>query len=264
MKGGDEMQIERVNENQIRCTLTKEDLESRNINIAELAYGSDNARRLFNDMMRQASAEVGFELDDIPIMIEAVPINAENLVLIITKVDFPDELDTRFSHFSPSNRSVDHTFSNQPGGSEGADAILDLYKRLIEGASKDSESFIPLKDAISSGFTGKNTKASSPGDAHSITKLFRFKKLDDIIRVAQILNGFYSGQNTLYKNPVNDEYELLVAGTGTSPEDFNKVCNILSEYGTPAKNPGHVIAMFDEHNRTIRRDDALGFFARLA
>ena len=115
MKGGDEMQIERVNENQIRCTLTKEDLESRNINIAELAYGSDNARRLFNDMMRQASAEVGFELDDIPIMIEAVPINAENLVLIITKVDFPDELDTRFSHFSPSNRSVDHTFSNQPG-----------------------------------------------------------------------------------------------------------------------------------------------------
>ena len=32
------MKIEKVNDNQIRCTLTREDLEDRHIKISELAY----------------------------------------------------------------------------------------------------------------------------------------------------------------------------------------------------------------------------------
>ena len=46
------MKIEKINENQIRCTLTKEDLDSHQIRISELAYGTEKAKRLFRDMMR--------------------------------------------------------------------------------------------------------------------------------------------------------------------------------------------------------------------
>ena len=35
------MKIEKVNENQIRCTLTREDLASRELKISELAYGTE-------------------------------------------------------------------------------------------------------------------------------------------------------------------------------------------------------------------------------
>ena len=55
------MKIERVNENQIRCTLNQADLASRQLKISELAYGSEKAKELFRDMMQQASYEVGFE-----------------------------------------------------------------------------------------------------------------------------------------------------------------------------------------------------------
>ena len=41
------MTIERINENQIRCTLTKEDLYSRQLKISELAYGSEKVKELF-------------------------------------------------------------------------------------------------------------------------------------------------------------------------------------------------------------------------
>ena len=44
------MKIERINENQIRCTLTSFDLSSRNLNLGELAYGSEKARGLFREM----------------------------------------------------------------------------------------------------------------------------------------------------------------------------------------------------------------------
>lgn len=90
------MKIEKINENQIRCTLTKHDLADRELKISELAYGSEKAKTLFRDMMEQASYECGFEADDIPLMIEAVPISAECIVLTITKVEDPEELDTRF------------------------------------------------------------------------------------------------------------------------------------------------------------------------
>ena len=49
------MKIEKINENQIRCTLTKADLEDRQIRLSELAYGTEKAKSLFRDMMQQAT-----------------------------------------------------------------------------------------------------------------------------------------------------------------------------------------------------------------
>ena len=103
------MKIEKVNENQIRCTLTREDLADRQIKLSELAYGSDKAKSLFRDMMQQASNEFGFEANDIPLMVEAIPISAESIILVITKVEYPEELDTRFSKFSEEDEAPDDT-----------------------------------------------------------------------------------------------------------------------------------------------------------
>ena len=52
------MKIEKINENQIRCTLTREDLESHQVNLKELAYGSEKAKKLFRDMMQQAQIQL--------------------------------------------------------------------------------------------------------------------------------------------------------------------------------------------------------------
>ena len=88
------MKIEKMNDHQIRCTLTSEDLATRNIKLSELAYGSEKTRALFRDMMQQAAMDFGFEAEDIPLMVEAIPLSSEKIVVIITKVESPDELDT--------------------------------------------------------------------------------------------------------------------------------------------------------------------------
>ena len=44
------MKIEKVNDHQIRCTLTKADLADRELKISELAYGTEKAKNLFRDM----------------------------------------------------------------------------------------------------------------------------------------------------------------------------------------------------------------------
>ena len=53
------MKIEKVSDNQIRCTLNRADLEERQLNLRELAYGTDKARMLFREMMSRACRECG-------------------------------------------------------------------------------------------------------------------------------------------------------------------------------------------------------------
>ena len=96
------MKIEKISNSQIRCILTGEDLASRQLRLSELAYGSEKARALFRDMMEQAAIQCGFDAENYPLMIEAIPLGSDSIVLIVTKVDNPDELDTRFSNFAPS------------------------------------------------------------------------------------------------------------------------------------------------------------------
>ena len=93
------MKIEKISENQIRCTLTKEDLADRNIKISELAYGTGKTRELFQDMMQQANDDFGFEVNDIPLMVEAIPLSPESIILVITKVDDPEETEEHLSKF---------------------------------------------------------------------------------------------------------------------------------------------------------------------
>ena len=129
------MKIEKVNDNQIRCTLTKEDLADRQLKLSELAYGTEKAKVLFRDMMQQAAYEFGFEAEDIPLMIEAIPLSADTIILIITKVEYPEEIDTRFSKFSEGDESDFDSYSQEDGSGvalEGADDILGLYRKMQE------------------------------------------------------------------------------------------------------------------------------------
>ena len=131
MRKDNNMKIEKVNDNQIRCTLTREDLEDRHIKISELAYGSAKAKSLFKDMVEQANYEFGFETNDIPLMVEAIPLPSESIVLIITKVEYPDELDTRFSKFSEADDDfTDLGNAGQPPVIKGAADILELFERI--------------------------------------------------------------------------------------------------------------------------------------
>ena len=38
------MKIEKINDNQIRCTLTRDDLNNRQLKLSELAYGTERPR----------------------------------------------------------------------------------------------------------------------------------------------------------------------------------------------------------------------------
>ena len=122
------VKIEKINDTQIRCTLTSEDLADRQLKLSELAYGSEKAKDLFRDMMLQAQDQFGFEADNVPLMIEAIPITPDSIVLIITKVEDPEELDTRFSKFAAGIDETAPSFSRNCVKDDSKSLLLPLKK----------------------------------------------------------------------------------------------------------------------------------------
>lgn len=259
------MKIEKVNEHQIRCTLTREDLANRELKISELAYGTEKAKTLFRDMMRQAAYECGFEAEDIPLMIEAIPLNSECIVLIITKVEDPEELDTRFSKFAPSVHENEDDYDEDEGAladafSDGADEVLNMLRKMSgTDLSEESTDRTPSVGARS-GQAAKVKKAPVP----QITcQLFTFASLNDVTRLAHVASVSYQGANSLYKNEKNGSYLLLVDSAGQDASSFNRICNLITEYGRPEKSVLSAKAYLEEHCEPLIRENALSSLAQI-
>ena len=257
------MKIEKINDNQIKCTLTREDLADRQLKLSELAYGTEKAKSLFRDLMLQAQEEYGFEANNMPLMIEAIPTSAESIVLIVTKVEDPEELDSRFSKFAPSMEADSEEDSQAmpfPSNLPGADDILELFQKLCEPKHKKSDekkedAATPETDSSESK-TAKSASGNKKEKPVKLIRQFQFATLDSVIEASKGLNGFFQGKNSLYKNQ-NQSYTLILHQTGTAPEDFNKVCNILSEYGTGKSSTLSREAYLQEHAEIIIADQAL-------
>ena len=265
------MKIERISENQIRCTLNKADLAEKEIMLTELAYGTDKAKELFKELMEQAAIELGFEVDNIPLMIEAIPVNPDCLILIITKVEDPDELDTRFSRFTKHleaaraySESVDYSEDYEEdeelevisqSSSTAAEGIFEALSNLTEGLS-----------ALSAKRSGKvigKPKEVAPEETKKSFRLYGFKNLDNVILSANSVKGLYDSTNTLYKNPKDNRFYLYLTRDNNTDTEFIRTCNIISEYGNKLSANYAGPSYLNEHYKIIIKANALQTLSEL-
>lgn len=238
------MKIEKVNDHQIRCTLTREDLVSRELKISELAYGTSKAKDLFREMMQQAALEFDFDAEDIPLMIEAIPLNSECIVLIVTKVEDPEELDTRFAKFAPSVSENDED--------DSADETSEL--------TSISEEVMELFDKINK-ISPEKQEDSPATPVHATQeecqRVFAFPSMNELTGLARIFGPQLCCLNSLYKNAAQKQYLLVVKQGELSTGSFGKICNTISEYGYTLKMARSGKAYMDEHYTLILADNAL-------
>lgn len=241
------MKIELISENQIRCTLTKEDLAARHIKLSELAYGTTKARLLFREMIEKASADYGFVTEDIPLMIEAIPVSSEGIVLLISKVNEPEELDTRFSEFTAYDEdALDESMLSEMDEIHPLEetSLLDFFKRLYErieqGKTEDSISSTVSEDTI----------------------VISFTDISDIIRLAKDFNGFYKGTSSLYRSP-KGILSLMLKLSDPSKENFRGLCVMASEYGKAELCLKGSESHIREHFDTIIESEALEVLASM-
>jgi adapter protein MecA 1/2 len=259
------MKIEKISERQIRCTLSKKDLVDRELRLSELAYGTDKAKELFRELMQQASCELGFEADDIPLMIEAIPVSSECLVLVVTKVDDPEELDTRFSKFT-DEASEDFDCEDEYDESFQDDGVINCFGKiedLIDTSEAEEDSFMPLPKAIGSDTFDLVDEDSKVESGEKVKRVYVFNSLEDVITVSSIVNQSFKGDSCLYKNPSTSMYYLTLEKSASAIDDFNRVCGVVSEYGQLEKTTYASFCHYEEHYSVIVAEKAVEILSQM-
>ena len=288
------MKLEKLSDTQIRCTLSKEDLSQRQLHLSELAYGSEKAKELFRDMMQQASIELGFEADNIPLMIEAIPISNDCLVLVVTKVEDPDELDTRFSRFSKIN--VDDSFDEDFSDIDDTDFEEMDFLDDEDDIDMDDE---PLPFSPSSDFDNADSDASTSSKERSAIddaldliapftqaiaqakkeamrkkkenrssvqdcQYYSFQNFSQAAQLGAFLAPFFEGESSLYKDSFSNDYYMILRKTQSENDTFHRACNIAADFGVRISASYATPAYFREHFETILEENAVEMLGELA
>lgn len=257
------MKIEKISENQLRFTLTREDLAKRQIKLSELAYGSEKARTLFREMMMQAAQDYGFEVNNIPLMVEAIPLSSDTIILIVTKVEDPEELDSRYARFSSEDNPPEE---GSQVSLSGADDILDLIAKLSaarkaaqasSGKGEKSRQGAGAKESSGSGKASGSEAEAAEDEVFRLSRFYLFHDMETVIRAARVLGAKYAGCSDLYRNQDDGNYYLIIRKEQTEAGLFNRYCNILSEYAMQVDYAPGMESFFEEHMQVILRGDAL-------
>ncbi len=235
------MKIEKINNTQFRCTLNEADLSERHIDLVMFSYGTDRADQLFAEVMEFAEQHFGFSDEGLPLVIEAIPHSSGMLELLVTTVGFPEELDARFATFSDMPDDLDLFYPEDESYMEE----IPLGKNPVNAGD-----ILSMSNSASSKTDKQKDGTTLSVDPSKLIRLYHSNSLDDLISLGRVLKGYYEADNALYHAKADGYYLLLNIGDHTAVE-FNKVCNVASEYATMRNISTGTEQYFAEHTRPV-------------
>ena len=209
------MRMEKINEHQIRCTLTAQDLSARRLSLRDLKYGSSETMDLFRDIVSRVSAEFSFNAEQLPLMIEAIPLPEESLLLIISAIEDPEELDAHFAQFAASAQS------SGPDSENGQETFYEP-----ERAER-----VQIEVC-----------------------LVRFHAIDEVIDFAKKLGPSFHGESELYLAGDHTYYLALLKPEAMDVKAFLAFLNSIMEYGDLVEGSALRYAYLKEHEQPVMID----------
>lgn len=213
------MKIEKISDTQIKVTLNHSDLIDRDLKLSELAYGSQKAQALFKDMMARANEEFGFETDNVPLMIEAVPLSTDSIMIVVTKVEDPSQIEQKLETIG--ERPTHRTFKEPE-----EDRLTDL---ALMGKDISEVQATPIDKEI------------------DLTYLFN--DFDQVCMAAHRVQPMFAGDNSLYK--YNESYFLVLGKNRKADSVIEGIVGVLDEFGSRCPSSDLNEVFLKEHGKLM-------------
>lgn len=220
------MKIELISENKIKIELTNSDLEKRNIQLKELAVGSEKAYSLLREIMETAYYKYNFNIDESPIVIETMQLSTDAIRILITRIQ--DEGDVE--NFVKSSKNFDEILKDK----------IDIFKKLGDEAKNQNLQQQQQKQ--------RDVKPKVKEDL----LVFSFDDMDTVAK-ASIMIKEYNFKSILYKK---DEKFFLLLEKNDS-DVFDKAKIILNEFGSEHIGSYKSKLFLNEHSKIIIKKDAV-------
>jgi len=211
------MRIEKINEDQIKVILDRDELAKRNIQFSEIErINPMDVSGFFKDIIEQAMEECNFYTEiNTPLFIEVSTLIGESVILIITK--------------SPSNNMFNLFPTTMPTERQ-------FKKKTISQPSRTARR--------------RSTHSSVDNDDSC---LFSFKTLSELATACQAINNIFTGTSALHK--LKSKYYLTL--TFDEKQNTADIISILREYGQRAESSRISQQYFAEHGELIINNNAV-------
>ena len=229
------MKIERLSENQMRFTVWRQELEDNDIDISDIAGNkSGKADELLKMLMNRAKDEFGFEPESAPLVVEAMQVDQECMVFLVTKLEEGAEIDPKYEYI----------------------------QKLKEGLKQNINLLSPSKEPTVEGFIERPAEKEKKDNILPYV-IYTFTDIEKLITVAKKTENFYRSNNTLYITPDDVTYFLVASHNNNTDGEFRLLCRQLREFGKPYDFNYATKYYMDEHYRLVIRDSALQVLAEL-
>ena len=229
------MKIERLSENQMRFTVWRQELEDNDIDISDIAGNkSGKADELLKMLMNRAKDEFGFEPESAPLVVEAMQVDQECMVFLVTKLEEGAEIDPKYEYI----------------------------QKLKEGLKQNINLLSPSKEPTVEGFIERPAEKEKKDNILPYV-IYTFTDIEKLITVAKKTQNFYRSNNTLYITPDDVTYFLVASHNNNTDGEFRLLCRQLREFGKPYDFNYATKYYMDEHYRLVIRDSALQVLAEL-
>ncbi len=172
--------------------------------------------------MSQAYEDFGFETNNVPLMIEAVPLSLDSIMIVVTKVDDPDEIEERL------------------------------------GASSGRANHRNFKDYMEE--TAHSTSYEEASQFNDQMLMYCFNNLDEVTSVAHRIQTLYFGSNSIYK--YSDKYFLILNDNQSHNSSVSLLISVLSEFGEQGYSSDLNKNFLMEHGDVIIKENAIDILAK--
>ncbi|MCQ2506615.1 MAG: adaptor protein MecA [Lachnospiraceae bacterium] len=287
------MKFEKINDNQVKCFIGAKDLEEKKIKLSELAFGNDKTQQFLREITERANFEVGFEVGNCPLMIEAVPITEKETILYITKVNENGPIQMNKSMGQNPNANANDIQDMGQKSLKGKQDIInraeEFKKQLLDvvknamsmGRPKEENGLkdlnagrFPSEIPSDADFSDDNFETIElddndvddfeleKEDEGVLDNLFESDSLDKMIEVSALLNGRMDALTTLFYLENAGRYFLRVQ---YRTDKNSSICydSVLNDYLHKCHNSEMLTRSLYEHAKVVISEEAVEKLAQL-
>lgn len=221
------MEFERIGKNTVQCHMTVEEMNDYGLRIEDFFTNQEKSRNFLEQLVERAEEEIGYEVETGMISMQLMRLPDDSLVIT----------------FSDRGEDGLHNMLNQLQNLAGmldestAESIVDAMSRELGASSEEEvyseEELQEVDDTERTYPKRRNEKQQEKRRKSTVSsKVYRFEGLSVLENFACALHMEKNISSRLYKNAAGGEWYLLVKKGKLKLEEFQTICQQLSEYGS--------------------------------
>lgn len=219
------MEFERIGKNTVQCHMTVEEMNEYGLRIEDFFTNQEKSRNFLEQLVERAEEEIGYEVESGMISMQLMRMPDDSLTIT----------------FSDKGEDGIHNMINQIQNLAGM--IDDNAAATIEDAISEEDEEMHQEEKMQD-FEEKTAKQAFEGQQQgkkqkdqqkkiqSAARVYLFEQLDQLEQFAKTIQMQKNISSKLYRDTKQGVWYLLLKKGKLRLEEYQEVCQRLSEYGT--------------------------------